>query len=269
MRKTFFTTLLAAAALSVGSMALADNGVLRIGTEGDAPNFSMADASGNVTGFDADVANAICKKLEMTCKFVVQSFSTLVPSMDSDRFDVIISGLGITDARREKIDYSIPYASTPQYFVVAKDSPLATAPDLATILAGLKGKTVGVVNGTTYSRFVAKMAPDATLNTYDATTQQLADLAAGRVDAALSDSPTWVDFFKTPESAGFTKIDVRILPTADHETLGYGMGVGLKKGNTALQAKLDTAVCDLIKDGTIAASSTKWFGEDYSLPCTQ
>jgi octopine/nopaline transport system substrate-binding protein len=262
-------TFLTAGLISVAGMALADNGILRIGTEGDAPNFSMADAAGNVTGFDADVANALCAKLEMTCQFVVQSFSTLVPSMDTDRFDVIISGLGITDERREKIDYTIPYASTPQYFVVAKDSPLASAKDLDTILAGLKGKTVGVVNGTTYARFVAKMAPEATLNTYEATTQQLADLAAGRVDAALSDSPTWADFFKTPESAGYTRIDLRILPTADHETLGYGMGVGLKKGNAELQAKLDTAMCELITDGTIAASSMKWFGEDYTLPCAK
>ncbi|WP_245511892.1 transporter substrate-binding domain-containing protein, partial [Mesorhizobium sp. M8A.F.Ca.ET.202.01.1.1] len=85
-----------AAAISV---AWAEDGVLRVGTEGDAPQFSMADANGNVTGFDADIANGICAELKVKCKFVVQTFSSLVPSMDSDRFDVIISGLGITNER--------------------------------------------------------------------------------------------------------------------------------------------------------------------------
>lgn len=269
MKSTFFRGLLAVALATTAGIASADNGVLKIGTEGDAPNFSMADASGNVTGFDADVANALCKELDMTCEFVVQSFSTLVPSIDTGRFDVIISGLGITDERRQKIDYSIPYATTPLWFVVPKDSPLAGATDLQTILDGLKGKSVGVVNGTTYARFVTKMAPDADIKTYDGTTQQLADLSAGRVDAALSDSPTWQDFFKTPESEGFTRIDVRVRPSDDHETLGYGMGVGLKKGDAELQAKLDKAVCTLINDGTISKSSEKWLGEDYALPCTQ
>lgn len=93
------------------SGAAAEDGVLRVGTEGDAPKFSMADPSGKVTGFDADIANGICAALKVKCVFVVQTFSSLVPSMDSDRFDVIISGLGITAEREKKIDYSIPYAS--------------------------------------------------------------------------------------------------------------------------------------------------------------
>ncbi|TIT82242.1 MAG: transporter substrate-binding domain-containing protein, partial [Mesorhizobium sp.] len=130
--------------------ASAQNGVLRVGTEGDAPQFSMADANGNVTGFDADIANGICAELKVKCKFVVQTFSSLVPSMDSDRFDVIISGLGITDERKKKIDYSVPYATTPQYFVVPKDSPSVGLKSLAEIENALAGKTIGVVNGTTY-----------------------------------------------------------------------------------------------------------------------
>src|SRR5215212_1220717 len=122
IKSAFASGLLVAGA---ANMASAEEGVLRIGTEGDAPKFSMADPSGNVTGFDADIANGICAEMKVKCEFVVQTFSSLVPSMDSDRFDVIISGLGITAEREKKIDYSIPYATTPLYFVVAKDSPLA------------------------------------------------------------------------------------------------------------------------------------------------
>ena len=267
MKKTRLS-LLAVAFGMVASAAQAQD-VLRVGTEGNAPKFSMADASGNVTGFDADVANALCNQMHMTCKFVVQDFNTLIPSMDTNRFDVIISGLGITEERKKKIDYSIPYATTPQYFGVPKDSPIADAKDVQTILKGLDGKTVGVVNGTTYAAFVRKNIPGAQLKTYDGTTAEMADFSSGRLDAVFTDSPTWKDFFSTPESDGFIKVDVKFGPSTNSETLGQGMGVGLAKGNTELKAKLDKAVCAIIKDGEVTRSSEKWFGDDYALPCKQ
>lgn len=266
---TFIKTALASGFLVAGlaTAASAEEGVLRIGTEGDAPKFSMADASGNVTGFDADIANGICAELKVKCKFVVQAFSSLVPSIDSDRFDVIISGLGITEERRKKIDYSIPYATTPLYFVVAKDSPLAGLKSLDEIERAIKGKSVGVVTGTTYANFIEKRVPGAELKTYDATTQQVADLASGRVDAAFGDSPTWMDFLATPEGANFTKIDVKIMATDDPDVLGHGMGVGMRKGNTELQAKVDAALCKMINDGKVKEASMHWFQDDYTIPC--
>ncbi len=253
----------------VATAGHAQEGVLRVGTEGDAPLFSMADPNGNVTGFDADIATGICAELKLKCEFVVQTFSTLVPSMDSGRFDVIISGLGITDERRKKIDYSIPYASTPLYFAVAKASPVAGLKDLTSVLKALSGKSVGVVNGTTYAKFVAKNVPNVDLKTYDATTALLADLGAGRLAAAFGDSPTWTDFLATPDGAGFARVDVRVRPSDDHSTLGYGMGVGLQKGNTELKAKLDKALCSMLTSGKVTQASMKWFKEDYVLACDQ
>ncbi|MCB2404502.1 transporter substrate-binding domain-containing protein [Rhizobium leguminosarum bv. viciae] len=252
---------------ALATAASAKDGVLRIGTEGDAPKFSMADPSGDVTGFDADIAKDICAELKVKCEFVVQTFSSLVPSMDSDRFDVIISGLSITDERAKKIDYSIPYATTPQYFVVAKDSPLAKLKTLAEVEKALGGKSVGVVTGTTYAKFVQKNIPSADLKTYDATTQQLADLSSGRIDAAYGDSPTWMDFLSTPDGANFTKIDVKVMAMDDPDTLGKGMGVGMRKGNTELKAKVDAAVCKMVNDGKVKEASMTWFQDDYTIPC--
>lgn len=264
IKSAFASGLLVAGA---ATMASAEEGVLRIGTEGDAPKFSMADPSGNVTGFDADIANGICAELKVKCKFVVQTFSSLVPSMDSDRFDVIISGLGITAEREKKIDYSIPYATTPLYFVVAKDSPLAALKSLDEIKKAIVGKTVGVPTGTTYARFIEKRMTGADLKTYDAVTQLTADLASGRIDVAFGDSPTWVDFLATPDGANFAKIDVRIISMDDPEVLGRGMGVGMRKGNTDLKAKVDVALCKMINDGTVKKASVQWFQDDYTIPC--
>jgi len=259
-----------AASILVSALATAagaKDGVLRIGTEGDAPKFSMADPSGNVTGFDADIANGICEELKLKCEFVVQTFSSLVPSMDSDRFDVIISGLGITAERQKKIDYSIPYATTPLYFAVAKDSPLAGLKSLAEIEAALEGKSVGVVTGTTYAKFIEKRLHGADLKTYDAVTQLTADLANGRVDAAFDGSPTWTDFLATADGANFTKIDVKIMAMDDPDVLGHGMGVGMRQGNAELKAKVDAALCKMINDGKVKESSMRWFQDDYTIPC--
>ncbi|RVD33746.1 transporter substrate-binding domain-containing protein, partial [Mesorhizobium sp. M8A.F.Ca.ET.023.02.2.1] len=84
-------TLLACLAGSMGS-AWAAEGELSIGTEGAYPPWSMSDANGNVTGFDADVGALLCTKLGVTCHFVVQAFDGLIPALKAKRFDVIISG---------------------------------------------------------------------------------------------------------------------------------------------------------------------------------
>jgi octopine/nopaline transport system substrate-binding protein len=269
MKKTLLAFVCGSALITMTSVVNAAEDTLTVGTEGDAPPYSMADVNGNVTGYDADIANAVCSEMKVKCRFVVQSFSTLIPSLSTDRFDVIVSGLGITEARKKQIDYSIPYGGVPQYYAIAKDSPIAALESITEIEKQLDGKTVGVVNGTTYAKYVQKHLPKSEVKTYDATTQMLADLEAGRIDSAYSDSPTWTDFFKTPGGSKFTRVKVAVRQADDPTVLGYGMGVGIRKGNTALQAKVDTALCALSKKGELTAISKKWFDEDYAIACQQ
>jgi len=268
MSKRIFLSLVCGLAIAIVTNAgIAAEATLKVGTEGEAPPFSMADANGNVTGFDADVATAICAKLKVKCEFVVQAFDTLVPSIDTKRFDVIISGLGITEERKKKIGYSIPYASSPQYFVVPKDSPLAPMTTLDEVKKGLAGKSVGVVNGTTYARFIAKNVPSADLKTYDSLNELKSDVVAKRIDAAFDDASSIADFVKSPEGSDFARVNVKVIATDDPSTLGHGMGVGLRKTDTELKGKIDVALCEIIKSGEMKAMSEKWFQDDYSLAC--
>jgi len=73
---------------------------LRIATEGTYRPWTMADARGHVTGFDADLAELLCKKFEVQCTFVVQNFDSIIPSLGVGRFDVIMSSLSISQERR-------------------------------------------------------------------------------------------------------------------------------------------------------------------------
>ena len=240
-------------------------GQLKIGTEGAYPPWSMADANGAVTGFDADVGNMLCTKLAMECVFVVQAFDGLIPALQAKQFDIIISGMSITADRKKEINFSTGYAELANKVVVAKDSDLAGITEIPALLAALDGHSVGVQAGTTHAHFMEKLAPTATLKSYATLDEMQIDLANGRVDAGFADVSALQSFLDKPEGAGFQFVDVNIISTFD-PTLGEGVGVGIRQDDTDLKAKIDTALCELIADGSIKASSEKWFNMDISRP---
>jgi octopine/nopaline transport system substrate-binding protein len=76
-----------------------------------------------------------------------------------------------------------------------------------------------------------------------------------------------MDFLATPDGANFAKVEVKVMAMDDPDTLGKGMGVGMKKGNTALKTKVDAALCKMINDGQVKKASMQWFQDDYTIPC--
>jgi octopine/nopaline transport system substrate-binding protein len=250
----------------MGGTALGAEGELSIGTEGAYPPWSMADASGNVTGFDADVGNLLCAKLEKRCRFVVQAFDGLIPALKAKRFDIIISGMSITAERKKEINFSIGYAELANMFVVPKSSELAGLKDIDSLMKGLDGKTVGVQTGTTHARFVEKRLPTVDLKTYDTLDNMQIDLATGRIDAAFADASALQDFLDKPEGKDFQFVDVKIQSKFD-ASLGEGIGAGIRQDDVELKSKIDKALCELVADGSIGKASMKWFKTDISRPC--
>lgn len=254
-------------ALLAGAATTAQaEGQLKIGTEGAYPPWSMADANGNVTGFDADVANMLCAKLEMECVFVVQAFDGLIPALKASQFDVIVSGMSITADRKKEIAFSIGYGELANKVVVPKGSDMLAITEIPALLTALEGHSVGVQAGTTHAHFMEKLAPNATLKSYGSLDEMQLDLAAGRVDAGFADVSALQDFLGKPEGAGFEFVPVDIRGTFD-PTLGEGVGVGMRQEDTELKAKIDKALCELIADGSMTASSQKWFKLDLARPC--
>ncbi|NYT84892.1 transporter substrate-binding domain-containing protein [Pollutimonas harenae] len=246
----------------VGLSATADT--LKIGTEGGYPPWSMVDASGKVSGFDADVGNALCKELNADCRFVVQAFDSLIPSLDANRFDLIISGMSVTPERAKRISFSIPYAVEDAIFVLPKDSALVNADSPEAIFKGLAGKTVGVQGGTTHGDYLRAKAGDLNIKNYDTLDQMQIDLDAGRLDATFADLTSQSKFLHKVGDEHFALSKLIIKGSSAPETLGYGIGVGINKNNAELKEKVDAALCKLINDGTIKTSSEKWFDIDIS-----
>lgn len=263
MNLKIFSFIAALAGAATGAQA---EGQLKIGTEGAYPPWSMADANGAVTGFDADVGNLLCAKLEMECVFVVQAFDGLIPALKAKQFDAIISGMSITADRKKEINFSVGYAELANKVVVPKDSDLAGITEIPALLTALDGHSVGVQAGTTHAHFMEKLVPNATLKSYGTLDEMQIDLASGRIDAGFADVSALQSFLDKPEGAGFQFVPVNITSTFD-PTLGEGIGVGIRQDDTELKAKIDTALCELIADGSIKAASEKWFKMDISRPC--
>lgn len=248
------------------STAYAGGEELVIGTEGAYPPWSMSDAAGNVSGFDADVGQLVCDKMAVKCRFVVQAFDGLIPALNAKQIDAIVSGMSITEERKQQIAFSAGYGDLPNFFVAKQGTDLAAIKDFDAMMKALADKRIGVQGGTTHARYIAKNLPDVDLKSYDSLEQLQIDMASGRIDAFFSDVSAVDDFLGKAEGKPFQRIDVRIDSNSD-ATLGEAVGIGLRKDDVELKAKIDTALCALIAEGAIGKSSEKWFKMDITHPC--
>ncbi|MFB5151016.1 ABC transporter substrate-binding protein [Burkholderia orbicola] len=249
-------SLCAAAALACAAVTAHAETTLRFGIEAAYPPFESKTPSGQLQGFDVDVGNAVCAKLNMKCVWVENAFDGLIPALQARKFDAINSAMNITAKRKQSIDFTPPIYVVPIVMVAKRGSPLK--PDVAS----LRGKHVGVLQGSSQEDFLKAHWANAgvAVVSYQDQDQIYADLVAGRLDAAVQEAQTAQDGF-LDKLAGR---DYQIVgePLKDPATLGEGTGFGLRKNDKALQAKIVGALDALKRDGTLSALSQKYFKRD-------
>lgn len=225
-------------------------GSLKIALEGTYPPFNFKDQkTGELAGYDVDVAKLIAARLGVKPEFVSTEWSAILAGLAAGRYDVIISQVGINPKREQIFDFSIPYTwSSPQLIVRKNDSARYAT------LADLKGKKVGVGQGSVFEQ-QAKAVPGIIVKSYPAAPENLQDLAFGRVDAALNDSLMVAYLLKNSK-----------LPIQAGARVGAieRTGVTFQKGNPQFKAAVDKALADAGADGSLKAISIKWFGSDVS-----
>jgi octopine/nopaline transport system substrate-binding protein len=264
-------------ALAIGGAA-AQQKTIKIATEGAYAPWNFTGAGGKLEGFEIDLANDLCKRMNVTCEIVAQDWDGIIPALTAKKYDAIMAGMSITDERKKTIDFAGPYVNGPNGYMVAKSSPLAKmagtgeAYNLGTQQAAaekaidaskaiLKGKTVGVQGSTIHSNFADKyLKGTAEIREYKTTEQHDLDLAAGRIDAVLADSTAIMGTLDKPEFKDY----VMVGPSITGGLLGAGVGVGLRKGETELKKGFENAIQAAIKDGTVKTLSLKWFKVDIS-----
>jgi len=264
-------------ALAIGGVA-AQQKTVKIATEGAYAPWNFTGAGGKLEGFEVDLANDLCKRMNAKCEIVAQDWDGIIPALTAKKYDAIMAGMSITDERKKTIDFAGPYANSPNGFLVAKASPLAKMPgtgqafSLSTQQAAaekaieaykplLKGKTIGVQGSTIHSNFADKyLKGTAEIREYKTTEQHDLDLAAGRIDAVLADSTAIIGTLEKPEFKDY----VMTGPSITGGLLGAGVGVGLRKGETELKKSFEDAIQAAIKDGTVKKLSEKWFKVDIT-----
>ena len=253
----------AAGLATAGMVQTASAETLRVGTECTYFPFNYRDSAGTLMGYDVDVANEVGKRIGADIEFVCQEWDGMIPSLLANKFDLIVASMSITDQRREKIDFSVPYRVSIGQFIGAKDRGLQFFNADGTVnAAGFEGVKVGIERNSTYDTWIQAKMPDAEIVPYDNNEAMYLDLAAGRVDAIMTNPmKAYLVFLSQPNGAGFETIGPAI---TDVEYFGVGVGIGVRKGSDELLKRLDDALVGMIKDGTLSSYSRRYFPFDIN-----
>ena len=236
---------------ATGPEAMAgDPGVLRIGTEGAYPPFEYRDSSGTLKGFDVEVGDALCARMQVKCVWIPQDFDGLIPALRAGKIDMVISSMSVTPERAKAVDFTKPYYKSPSQYVALKSSGISEDP------ASLKGKVIGVQSGTIHQAYMEQRLPDITEKTYNTIQEAELDLESGRVDAVLADKLVTYDWINKEGSAkGFDYVGK---PLVDPLATGL-IAIAVPKGSVALKGRLDDAIDALLADSAYDRISGAYF----------
>jgi len=241
--------LLAATALSSLAMAAQAQNV-NICVEGAYPPFSSTEASGDVVGFDIDIANALAAEMGMEATMVKTDWDGIIPALLEGKCDAIIASMSITEERKQVIDFSAKYYNSPAGFIGAE----GMMADM------LDGKVVGVQRGTIHQDFMEGEFPNVELRLYGSQDEVYLDLTAGRIDAAMGDSIAMDDgFLSTDAGADYAFFGEMYSVPQYH---GEGAGVGVRQDDTELRDKFSAAILAIRASGEYASINDKYFEID-------
>ena len=217
---------LCAPLLYAGGGADADGGLpatLRIGTEGYYPPFNFIDETGELKGFDIDIARALCARMEVECEFVVQDWDGIIPALLEKKYDAIVASMSITDERKRVVSFSDKYYSNQVRFVAAKGRGFDPA--------FLSGKKIGAQRATIAASWLKDNAGAAQVLLYDTQETVFLDLAAGRLDAVFGDGLMLYEWLQTEAGAEHQMV-------GDAYRMDEGIGIAVRKEDDELRKRL-------------------------------
>lgn len=255
--------------LTGGASAFAAD--VRIATEGAYPPWNSTDSTGQLVGFELDLARNLCERMQVECEIIAQDWEGIIPGLTAGRYDVIMAGMSITDERKETIAFSEPYADPPISFAALSGSPLeeldvgvqrldfsTPSPEVDAAIATMKeafdGLVIGAQGSTTHQNLVQEYFGDvAEIRTYDTMDNMALDLGAARIDVGISE----LDYLR---SVVESNPDVIIVgPEMTGGPIGDGIAAGIRQDDAELVGKFNAAIEAAKADGTIRTLSEQWF----------
>ncbi len=227
-----------------------DKGTIVLGLDDSFPPMGFRDESGEIVGFDIDLAKEVAGKLGVKLELQPIDWDAKVLSLNNKDIDLIWNGLTITDERKEKVEFTDPYLANSQIIIVDVDSDIDTKSDLKDKIIGVQLSSSGQDAVTADEDTTASLKE---LRKYATYPEALLDLKAGRTDAVVIDEV--VGRYYISKKPGEYKV-----ATEDFGAEEYG--IGFRKGEVELVEEVNKILKEMKEDGTSAEISEKWFGED-------
>jgi polar amino acid transport system substrate-binding protein len=221
---------------------------LRVGVAATREPFSFVDGNGRVTGHDGELARLIAARLGRPIEFHDMKFMALIPSLQSGRIDLIVTGMTATDERRKAVDFTESYYANSQVLLVRAPEAAARAGLGLSSPADLAGRSIGVLLGSAHDGYAAATYPGATILRYQSFSDLVLAVDTGKVDAALYDAEPLRDILaQNPD-----------LALLGGPLFSSSLGVGFNKQDAALREAFDRFLAELKADGTYDDMIARW-----------
>lgn len=276
LRKSGFVTAVVTGLLLSFSGAVSAAEVLRIGTDGGAEPWTFTNSSGDLIGYDIDVGNEVCARINAECEWITTDWNGIFPAMNLGKFDIIMAGVSVTDERKESMDFTRSYAVSLSSFAAKEGSEIAgyqasvevvnlddvtaeAQAEIDALIAALNTMSVGIQSGNNAVPFIEQFFGDLNLREYEKMESRDLDMQAERIDVGMSGESYWGKLAKKEE------VDIVAFgPKFGGGILGGDIAAPIKKGRPELKASIDAALSSMVADGTLAELAVKWLGSDAS-----
>jgi polar amino acid transport system substrate-binding protein len=256
---------------------------LRFLTEGDYPPFNYFDDDGQLTGFNVDIARAICHELEVTCEVNATAWDNIVPSLKSKEADAAIASVAITAKSLTDLDFTDKYYETPARFASRMDvlsvkpsgeekqTAAKTGSKKKRVTAkyeigdvtpeALRGFKIAVVSGTSHEVYLRDFFPGSTIKPYKSMPEARGALKAGEADLLFGDVVSLTLWANGNESANCC----HLLPGGFNEPkyFGEGVSIAVRRGNTELAGILNYGLAKIRASGRYEEIFRRYFPADF------
>lgn len=225
---------------------------LRFVTTDDYPPFNFINSTGALSGFNIDLARAICAELSVTCSFQTASFADVADVVDQGRAEAAIAGLVATPAARATLDFSERYLGTPARFVGRRQETLAMATP-----EEVASKKVAVVSRTAHEAYLRSFFNEAAIRPYPDLKAAQEAVKAGQVDLLFGDGITLALWLNGTDSGNCCRFVGG--PFTESRFFGDGFSVAVKEGNDTLRHAMDFALQRIWEKGVYTDLYLRWF----------
>ncbi len=239
----------------IASAVVEPQATLRVALEGKYPPFEYVNKDNQVVGFNIDLANALCKEMAVKCSIDRYEWDDLIPAVQNDKADAIISTMSITDEREKLVQFTQPYARVPAAYLASNNEqflfPVVTQDRI-------KGKTIGVVEKTTFDDYLkTEFSSKVSVKRYADAEALLVGLQKNEINFAFGDSAVFGEFLRDPNNGKQYNYVGNIIKSDPR--LGRGEAIAVAKDDNEMQAKLNLALDKLIKSGEYQQMQYKYF----------